>query len=200
MKVPPLRRQLREATCRAILDAAESVAAAGGTSKASLQAIAERAGVAVGTIYNYFDDKEELLEALFTRRRAELHAEIDRATKSQGRQPFARQLEGFVATVFEYFDSRRAFLRLAVESERPAVVKGEDGRRHPAMRQLHDRAERIVRIGLREKSLREENASLLAAVLVSIVRGVLVALAHGDQSFASETQRVVLLFLHGAGK
>ncbi|HXX68336.1 MAG TPA: TetR/AcrR family transcriptional regulator [Polyangiaceae bacterium] len=200
MKVHLLRHQLRETTWRAILDAAEDVAAAEGASRASLQAIAERAGVAVGTIYNHFHDKEELLQELFTRRREELYAQIDRTTKAHGREPFARQLEAFVAAVFEYFDSRRAFLRLSVESEKPAVVKGKDGRRRPAMRQLQDRAERIVRIGLREKCLRGGNASLLAAVLVSIVRGVLVLLAHGDQPFVSETQRVVSLFLHGAGR
>lgn len=200
MKVQPLRVQIREATWRAILDAAEAVAAAEGASNASLQAIAERAGVAVGTIYNHFQDKEELLAALFARRREELYAEIDRTTKAHVREPFAEQLDAFVATVFEYFDSRRAFLRLAVESEKPAIVKGEDGRRHPAMRQLHDRAERIVRIGLREKKLRDGEPPLLAAVLVSIVRGVLILLAHGDQPFASETKRVVSLFLHGAAR
>ncbi len=202
MKVQPLRVQLREATWRAILDAAEAVVAAEGASKASVQAIAERSGVAVGTIYNYFRDKDGLLEAIFARRREELYAEIDRVDKAHDREPFVQQLEAFVAAVFAHFDSRRTFLRLAVESEkvRPAVVKGKDGRKHPALQQLQECAERIVRIGLREKALRESDVPLLASVLVSIVKGVLVLRAHGEEHFASETQRVVSLFLRGAAK
>jgi AcrR family transcriptional regulator len=202
MKVQPLRAQLREATWRGILDAAEDVAAAEGPRGASLQAIAERAGVAVGTIYNYFQDKDELFEALFARRREELYAEIDRTMRTHAGEQFAQQLEAFVASVFEYFDSRRAFLRLALESEklRPQVIRGKDGRKHPAMQQLLESAERIVRIGQREKKLRETDAPLLASVLVSIVKGLLVMMAYGERPLSSETQRVVSLFLHGAAK
>jgi AcrR family transcriptional regulator len=200
MKVQPLRIQLREATWRAILEAAEAVAAESGASKASLQAIAERAGVAVGTIYNYFNDKEELLEALFARRREEFYAEIDRATKAHGDEPFVQQLEAYVGAVFQFFDARRAFLRLSLESERPAIVKGKGGRIQPAKQQLLDRAERIVRLGRREKMLRDEDVALLAAVLVSIMRGVLVHLVDSEEPFTAQTPRVVSLFLRGAAK
>jgi AcrR family transcriptional regulator len=199
MKVQPLRVQLREATWRAILEAAEAVAAEGGASKVSLQAIAERAGVAVGTIYNYFNDKEELLEALFARRREEFYAEIDRATKAHGDEPFVQQLEAYVGAVFQFFDARRAFLRLSLE-ERPAIVKGKGGRIQPAKQQLQDRAERIVRLGRREKMLRDEDVGLLAAVLVSIIRGVLVHLVDWEGPFTAQTQRVVSIFLRGAAK
>src|ERR1700722_5610448 len=92
MKTQPLRLTLREATANAILEAAEHVAARGGLSNVSLQAIAEQAGVAVGTIYNYYEDKPALFDALFTRRREELFSAIDAATKQHGREPFARQL------------------------------------------------------------------------------------------------------------
>ena len=202
MKVQSLREQLREATWRAILDAAEAAAAANGASSVSLQAIAERAGVAVGTIYNYFDDKEELLDALFARRRQELYGAIDESTKRDARAPFAGQLETFVRVVFTHFDSRRDFLRVALESEktRPLVVKGKDGRKQPAMQQLQERAERIVKIGVKEKKLRDGDTAFLAAVLVSIVKAVLVTRAEGSATFAAETDRVVSLFLHGAAK
>ena len=200
MKVQPLRDKLREATWNAILEATENVAAEQGGTNASLQAIAERAGIAVGTIYNYFQDKETLFEALFTRRRDELYASIDEATKKHARDPFAAQLEGFVAAVFNHFDARRAFLRLALESEtvRPQIVKGKDGGKHPAMRQIQERAERIVRIGVKEKRVRDVDPALLATVLVSIVRGVLVMQAESDRAFSAQTATVLALFLEGA--
>jgi AcrR family transcriptional regulator len=200
MKTQPLRVTLREATGNAIVDAAEQVAARDGLSGANLQAIAEQAGVAVGTIYNYFEDKPRLFDALFVRRREELFAAIDAATKQHGRGPFVEQLNAFVCAVFVYFDARRHFLRIALEAERLHVVKGQDDKKGPAMQQLQERAERIMRIGVREKLLRDDGADLLATILVSIVRGVLVTRAEGDQAFGPEGERVASIFLHGAAK
>jgi AcrR family transcriptional regulator len=202
MKAPPLRLVLREATTTALLDAAEQVAARDGISGASLQAIAEQAGVAVGTIYNYFDDKTLLFDALFARRREELFATIDAATKRHCREPFDRQLAAFVRAVFEHFDVRRAFLRIALDAqaERLPVGKGQAGNKQPAMQQLQQRAERVVRIGIREGLLREDASNLLATVLVSVVKGVLAARALDEQPFARDTERVVDIFLHGAAK
>lgn len=201
MKVQPLRQKLREATADAIVVAAEKVIGQDGPA-ASLQTIAEQAGVAVGTIYNYFTDREGLLAEVFARRRGELYEAIDRAARALAQQPFEAQLAGFVQTVFEHFDARRDFLRIALESEKmkPAIEKGADGRKRPAMQQLMDRADRIIRIGLREKRLREEGADLFAVVLVSIIKGVLVERAAQEQPLAPQTERVLQLFLHGVAR
>ena len=200
MKAQPLRLTLREATSTAILDAAERVAAQGGVSGANLQAIADEAGIAVGTIYNYFADKTRLFDALFERRREELYVHVDLALKPRAKDPFEDQLRAFVGAVFTHFDARRDFLRIALEAERPQLVKGQDGKKRPALQQLQDRAERIVRVGLRENLLRQDAGDLLATVLVAILRGILVAHAQRESAFAfaQETDRVVELFLHGA--
>src|ERR1044072_6655305 len=50
------------ARCEAIRDAALSVSAEAGYEAARLDAVAERAGIAKGTLYLYFDDKEALFE------------------------------------------------------------------------------------------------------------------------------------------
>jgi AcrR family transcriptional regulator len=199
MTAPTLRARFKEATSTAILDAAEQVAADEGLPAASLQTIAQRAGVAVGTIYNHFEDRDALFAALFARRRAELLATLDAAVKPN--VAFAAQLDAFVRTVFTYFDGRRTFLRLALESEnvRPPVRK-PDGRTEPAMHQLQLRADRVVRVGVREKRLRPEAADLGAIVLVSIVKGVLHARVHGPKTFVEETEGVISLFLEGAGR
>jgi AcrR family transcriptional regulator len=199
MTAPSLRARFKEATSTAILDAAEQVAAEDGVPAASLQTIAQSAGVAVGTIYNHFEDREALFAALFARRRAELLATLDAAVKPN--DPFAAQLDAFVRTVFSYFDERRTFLRLALESEnvRPPVRK-PDGRIEPAMHQLQLRADRVVRAGVREKRVRLEAADLGAIVLVSIVKGVLHARVHGPKTFVEATEVVISLFLEGAGR
>jgi len=198
-----LRVRLREATWNAILEAAELVAAREGAAGASLQAIADEAGIAVGTIYNYFNDKVELWNALFARRREELFETIDDAAKKHAKESFPIQLDGFVRAVFAHFDERRAFLRMALEHEAPqAPTAKQKGRaKNTALQQLRERAERVVRIGVREKLLRNDGAAdLLATVLVAIVRGVLVMRVESSRPFISETERVVSLFLDGARK
>jgi AcrR family transcriptional regulator len=202
MKTRPLRARLREATALAILDATEQVLAQEGMASAPVQTIAEHAGVAVGTLYNHFTDRQGLIAALFARRREELFDAVDAAAKQHAGEAFEVQLEAFVRAVLAHFDARRDFLRVALENEhaRPQVVTGEDGRKRPSMQQLQDRAERIVRIGLRDKRLREEGADLFAIALVSIVKGVLVARSQDKRPFADEAPRVVALFLNGAAR
>jgi AcrR family transcriptional regulator len=201
MTTQSLRARFKEATSAAILDAAENVAAEGGLAAASLQDIAQLAGVAVGTIYNHFEDRDALVAALFARRREELLSALDDAAKAHAHDAFAAQLDAFVRTVFTFFDARRTYLRLALESEnlRPPVKKA-DGRTEPAMHQLQLRAERVVRAGVREKRLRIDAADLGAIVLVSIVKGVLHARIHGPTPFIDESEAVISLFLEGAAR
>lgn len=202
MKLRPLRERLRESTWAAILDAAEDVAASEGLPAASLQAIAQRAGIAVGTIYNYFHDRQELFAALFTRRREELFDYIETEAKRHANGSFQEQLTAFVRAVFTHFDARRTFLRIALEAEqvRPAVVKGIDGKRRTSMQQLLTHAERILRVGAREKRVKEDKSNVHAMVLVSILKGILITRVDHEAPFAAETENVVSLFLHGVSR
>lgn len=199
-KAPTLRDRLRETTSTAILEAAEQVAAQEGSANASLSAIAEKAGVAVGTIYNYFKDRDELFNALFAKRRTEYYEAIDVATRAHAREPFEQQLRGFLSGVFEYFDSHRAFLRICFEADNQARFHAKQGDAKPAAQQLHERAERIVKVGLKEKRLKEESSDAYAIVLSSIVRGYLMARQDDPRSYAGEVDRVMDIFLHGASR
>src|SRR3954453_22031904 len=48
----------------AILDAARDLAAEGGMAAVQISAVAQRAGIAAGTVYRYFPSKAELFAAL----------------------------------------------------------------------------------------------------------------------------------------
>jgi len=70
MSVPstrdPIRRQLIEARRNQILDAAAKVFAEKGFHRASTKEIARIAGIAEGTIYNYFASKSDLVVGIMT--------------------------------------------------------------------------------------------------------------------------------------
>ena len=67
----PLRRRAKQSrsivTVSAILEAAIRVLLAKGYARATTNAFAERAGVSVGTLYQYFDDKDDIFDELFRR-------------------------------------------------------------------------------------------------------------------------------------
>ncbi|MFJ9078254.1 TetR/AcrR family transcriptional regulator [Streptomyces sp. NPDC102278] len=61
-------RQARSAaTLARVLQAAEEIASSAGLDEMTMTGVAERAGVAVGTIYRRFEDKEQLITALTER-------------------------------------------------------------------------------------------------------------------------------------
>ncbi|GAA4075600.1 TetR family transcriptional regulator [Streptomyces hundungensis] len=78
-------RQARSAaTLARVLRAAEDIASSSGLEDMTMTGVAERAGVAVGTIYRRFQDKEQLITALSERmleRREEYVAERLRAAE-----------------------------------------------------------------------------------------------------------------------
>ena len=60
--------------------AAERVFTAKGFSATKMADIAAEAGVGVGTLYNYFANKQEIFEAIFLTRAQQFQAELDHAT------------------------------------------------------------------------------------------------------------------------
>ena len=66
----PIQQQLIAARKNQILDAAGAVFAERGFHLTTIRDIARRAGVADGTIYNYFDSKPALLSGVFERMKA----------------------------------------------------------------------------------------------------------------------------------
>jgi AcrR family transcriptional regulator len=73
------RRQARgERRMAALLDAAAEVFAEAGYAAATTNAIAARAGVSPGSLYQYFRSKEDIAEALATRFIEQMAAEQDR--------------------------------------------------------------------------------------------------------------------------
>src|SRR3954463_15021581 len=95
-----LRERFREETAAAVLEAAEDVFVEKGLHAASMGDIARRAGVAVGTLYNHFADRDALLNVLLDTRSRELLAEVDAELKKYQRGTFVDQLMAFVSTLF----------------------------------------------------------------------------------------------------
>lgn len=195
-----LRERLRVAVRDSILEAAERAIVEEGVEGASLLSIARRAGVAVGTIYNYFHDRQELFRELFGTRKAELVSAIDDGMKHVAREPFDVQLVAFARIFFETYDARREFMRVVMGSEplRLQMMCDRAGRMRSVIQELQARAERLMRVGVHEKRIREADVSLYASIFTGMLRGAVLALLDQKAPLADAAPRVAELFCNGA--
>jgi len=121
-----MKQRAREAASSALLEAAEYVASERGIEQTSIAAIAERAQVAVGTLYNYFPDRESLLAALFKWRRDEMIPRLVAAAAMAGEDgPFEQRLRAYMVHTARAFDGFRRFCRVAMSADQSGTpIKG----------------------------------------------------------------------------
>lgn len=112
------RKEALEPTrVREIGDAALRVFSRSGVEGATMQAIADEAGLAKGTLYLYFDGRLDLVDRLAQEAFAELKAATAEALGADG-PPLVR-LEAAVRAHVEFFERRRDLLRLFVAVAHP---------------------------------------------------------------------------------
>ena len=111
------RRAYRVASGR-ILDAATAVFAAQGYGRASMAAIAERAGVTKPTLYARFGSKEELFEAAVQREFKMRKARLFAAFSGTNGDAFRDRLHRLSTTYFQLIRDRPEAVLLIAEGER----------------------------------------------------------------------------------
>jgi AcrR family transcriptional regulator len=104
----------REAHRREILGAAERVFARDGYPGATMEAIAQEAEFAVGTLYNFFEGKEQLYAAVVTGLMEEFMARFEEQVL--GEPDPARALEELIALRLTHFEAHRGFARAFFEA------------------------------------------------------------------------------------
>lgn len=195
-QVQKLRDRLREQTGQAILAAAEEVFAEEGLS-AHMGDIAARAGLAVGTLYNHFKDRDALLSGLLASRGEETIAALDRALAAAGRRPFRTQLAALLGTIFEHFEAHRRFFGMVLASGEHKSGPGPS----PIFQELYLRIEKVMKAGVREKALRSDAASICPALLIGMIRGLVLRQIHfvPGAPLLNQVELLTDVFLNGAG-
>ncbi len=194
-----LRRRLRAETQAAILAAAEEVFAARGLHRAGMESIAARAGVAVGTLYNHFQDREALVSALVRSRRKALLDRVDLALEGAAGAPFEDELAAFLEALFGHWAEHAGLLTALLEADQLGRPTSGEGRRRIAD-ELARRLDRVLRRGVAEGRLRAEGSEDHAPLLMGMARGLLVQGAGSRRPLdAGAPARVLRMFLRGAG-
>lgn len=101
---------VQEFRVQSIQEAAIRVISRKGMAAATMQEIAAEAGVAKGTIYLYFRDREELVEKTFETAIGLLHRRLDDALDADG--SFEERLRSIITAHLTFFSENREFFRL----------------------------------------------------------------------------------------
>lgn len=182
-----------EFRCASIQDAAMAVIARKGIEETTIQDVADEAGIAKGTVYLYFRDRDELLSRTANRAFEKLIAELEPTFNSDG--SFAERLMKLVLRQLEFFDDNRALFRasLALNHQKPktgpyaqysallqkmfadAVASGEMRELDPiAIAAVYRDCMRGVivrRIEQKPKTTREEDAQFIVSILLRGIAG-----------------------------
>jgi len=184
------KRERGKQRVAALLDAAAAVFAEKGYAAATMTEIAERAGAAIGSLYQFFPSKEALAEALFDRfaeRWAASFAQVE--ARASGRSP--RELADLlIEHKLRQRTDRDAAIALST------AVAGIVERRKPLGDALRERIAAILSAG--NPSLSQEEAAA-AAIIVNQVMRMIPALASADDESAAalvgEARKLLALYI-----
>jgi AcrR family transcriptional regulator len=110
-------RQARAAeTVRAIIEGAAQILEAGGLAAFTTNAVAERAGVSIGTLYQYFADKNALLLALAHQEMEAALREVGRALKGEADPSMEGRVRAMVRAVINAFRGRARARKAVVQA------------------------------------------------------------------------------------
>lgn len=111
MRVTP---ETQARTRQKLLEAARALFVEDGYAEATTRAIARRAGVATGTLFNYFASKEALGAALLGAAAAEAEAEFDEQERPD--EEFEARLFGYVAIQLRHLAPYRSWVAEVLDS------------------------------------------------------------------------------------
>jgi AcrR family transcriptional regulator len=183
----------------AIVDAARDAATEGGMSAVQIAPVAERAGVAAGTVYRYFPGKIELVGALVE---SVAECEIAAVRKAADAAPGPLSAVAAALATFGARALRNRKLAWAVIAE--PVDTDTDVVRQQYRRDLSAEIETRIRAAIAGNHLPEQDAGLAASALVgALLEGLIGPLAPEgmeDPARAREAVQTLTLFaLRGLG-
>jgi AcrR family transcriptional regulator len=177
---------LEEFRCGSIQDAAIAVIARKGLAGATMQDIADEAGVAKGTVYVYFQDRNELLTKTANRAVERLLTEIDSVFDNSG--SLDQRLCRIVSRQLQFFDENRELFHAY-----NALMRG---RKTQSSARYVERIERLLAEAKERGELRDIDPSYAAPIVADCIRGVIVRrIEDNTPTPREEVTRLVVSFV-----
>jgi AcrR family transcriptional regulator len=180
-----------------IYDAAVEILTRDGYEAMTMERVAEQAGVAKGSLYNYFPNKVELLRFVHVKSFEPLEERVDSILDSEA--DALEKLRLMFRAWFEYLDARRRLFNFLFNEH--AVHKlftpEETSGQQRAIRNLSD----VIEQGIGEGTFRQVDAGQFAALLFGAGRQVCDEQVKSDAPWPIDEmlELVMDFFMRGAG-
>ncbi len=208
-----LRKRIRETTMNEVTLATERILAERGISGSDMGSIAKDAGVAVGTLYNYFSDKDELIQYILEKRRSELFQIVQTTLINTIGAEYQPRFRILVEAVYTFMTSHPNYLKIIFASDVIIPKKSNQKPNQKTNRSPNRSADKkedqqkpqdpgtqtasthltcelaailqpLFAQGVKEKRIAEDLECYCAPLFVGIIRGMLI------QGMASEKRNV----------
>lgn len=150
-----------------VQEAALRVISRKGLAAATMREIADEAGIAKGTIYLYFKDREDLLERTADFAFSKLGAELEATLPAI--PDFDTKLTALIRTEVNFFDKHREFFRIYIALKNSPEQTHQPVRRrrtcHPRYAAHLARLENMLREGMARGEVRKADPSRLALLV-----------------------------------
>ena len=178
----------------AILDAASRVFAARPFHEVLIDSIASDAGIGKGTIYRYFETKEDLYFATVVHVMEGLAGELERACRAE--TSAARKLEAIATLILGRFWERRYLLPFFQRDERFPTLEVElVKRREPILRVVQE----AILAGIERREFRGIDARIGADLFLGMVRSMNL-FHHPTDRLEELVAQLMGVFVHGVAR
>lgn len=159
------------ATVEAISEATIQVLLSHGADRLTTTRVADRAGVSVGTLYQYFPNKQSLLFAVLDGHLGKVASAVESACERARRKPLANMIrevvEAYVEIKMQRMDVSVALYQAAADLGGPALMK-------PVNRRMRRAIESMLQTGLDVKLPLDKFAiDMMLAAMAGTIRSVL---------------------------
>ncbi len=163
----------KEERRRQILSAAKAVFAEAGYHGASIHAIIERAQIARGTFYLYFQSKAAVFDSILDQAMADLRARLKRIEVADpGAPPVQVQLRDQVIATLEYVVDDRPLATLLLSAGHTPDVDASE-RLDLFFAEVRSLLQRALETGMEIGLVRRCQSELIAAAMLGMIRGVI---------------------------
>jgi len=196
------RERLKELTRESILEAARTEFVAKGYHDASMEAISEKAGYAVGSLYHYFKGKMDIYLILHDRLSDSIEASMGDVVTSD--MSFEDKMRMLLEQHYALWDIHGPFIMTELVDP-PTYNRAEATRvrvdHHQRFSGMVDLIAQIMQAGIDQKKLLHMPPKQLTMALVGLVRAMTMYWEHNPPrpSVEQRCAEVLELFYHGMG-